>query len=107
MSQRKVYVYVELNGHPHHVGQLWSRSSRGKEGASFQYEQSWLGNHERFALEPALELGDGTYHTDINRNIFGSIGDSAPDRWGRILMRRAAARKAREANKQPQTMIEI
>lgn len=60
----------ELNGILHHVGQLWSRSFRGKEGVSFQYDQSWLCNNERFAMEPALELTDGRYHTDASRNLF-------------------------------------
>ena len=56
MTDRKVYVYVELDGSLHHVGQLWARSIREKEGASFQYERNWLSHPERFALEPALEL---------------------------------------------------
>jgi len=58
-------------------------------------------------LEPALELFEGQYHTPINRNMFGAIGDSAPDRWGRILMRRNASRQARLLNKQPPTLTEI
>lgn len=88
----KVFVYVDLEGDLYHVGQLWARSTRGKEGASFQYEQTWLSHPERFALEPALELIDGPFHTGASLNLFGAIGDSAPDRWGRILMRRSAAR---------------
>lgn len=107
MTDRKVYVYVELDGELNLVGQLWARSNRDKEGASFQYEQNWLAHPERFALEPALELTEGTYHTEAYRNMFGSIGDSAPDRWGRILMRRNASRRARAFDRQPQTLTEI
>jgi len=107
LTDRKVNVFVELDGTLYHVGQLWARSSREKEGASFQYEQSWLGNNERFALEPALELNNSVFHTEANRNMFGAMGDSAPDRWGRILMRRAASRLAKASNKQPQTLREI
>lgn len=107
MVDRKIQVYVELDAKLHHVGQLWTRSSRGKEGASFQYEPNWLLNPERFALEPALDLTDGTFHTEADQNLFGAIGDSAPDRWGRILMRRAAVRRARTTNKQPHTLTEI
>lgn len=107
MTDRKVHVYVELDGGLHYVGKLWARSNRGKEGASFQYEQSWLSHPERFALEPALELTDGAYHTEANSHLFGAIGDSAPDRWGRILMRRSAARFARASNTQPRTLNEI
>lgn len=32
------------------------------------------------------------------RELFGSLGDSAPDRYGRMLMKRAEARRS-EANK--------
>ena len=35
MTDRKVHVYVELDGNLYHVGQLWARSNREKEGASF------------------------------------------------------------------------
>lgn len=107
MINRKVHVYLELDGDLHHVGLLWARSVREKEGASFQYEQNWLSHPERFALEPAFELTEGAYHTEANRNMFGAIGDSAPDRWGRILMRRSAARLARSSNNQPRTLTEI
>lgn len=107
MTDRKIHVHLELDGNMHHIGQLWTRSNREKEGASFQYEPSWLSHPERFALEPALGLTEGTYHTEADRNMFGAIGDSAPDRWGRILMRRSASRLARLSNKQSKTLTEI
>jgi len=39
MSIRNIQLYVELDKDLYHVGQLWTRSSRVKEGASFQYEK--------------------------------------------------------------------
>lgn len=30
MPSPKVFVYVELDGNLHHVGELWSRSIRGR-----------------------------------------------------------------------------
>lgn len=107
MTDRKVHVYIELHGISHQVGQLWARKIREKEGASFQYDRSWLSNPERFALEPALELLKSTYHTGADRTMFGAMGDSAPDRWGRVLMRRFAARLALSTNVQPRTLTEI
>jgi hypothetical protein len=35
------------------------------------------------------------------RLIFGAIGDSAPDRWGRVLIQREERRKAREEKRAP------
>lgn len=107
MADHKIYVYIDLDGNLHQVGLLWFHSNRKKEVASFQYEQNWLSHRERFALEPALELTEGMYYTEVDRNMFGAIGDSAPDRWGRILMRRAAAQRARSSNKQLKTLTEI
>jgi serine/threonine-protein kinase HipA len=60
---RTVLVYVDLGGEPKLVGRLWSRSRRGRESATFEYEKSWLDHPERFALEPALVLGPGPHHT--------------------------------------------
>jgi serine/threonine-protein kinase HipA len=39
--------------------------------------------------------------------MFGAIGDSAPDRWGRALMRRAERRRAERAGIAPRTLEEI
>jgi len=107
MMENQVFIYIELEGELYLVGTLWARSLRGKQSASFKYHDDWLNNPMRFALEPALALGKGPYHTAAGRLIFGAIGDSAPDRWGRILIQREEARKAKEENRNPRTLIEL
>ena len=79
----------------------------GRESATFEYDDAWLKHRERFALEPALQLGPGPFHTGPDRALFGAIGDSAPDRWGRVLMRRAERRRARQAGEAARTLWEI
>jgi serine/threonine-protein kinase HipA len=74
MTDRSVYIYVDLEGTPHLVGRLWARSRKGKESATFEYDAAWLTNPLRFALEPALTLGKGPHHTAAGRLIFGAIG---------------------------------
>jgi serine/threonine-protein kinase HipA len=69
------------------VGKLWSYFRKGRTSAAFEYHNEWLKNQKRFALEPALQLTEGQHY--IDKALFGAIGDSAPDRWGRVLMRRA------------------
>lgn len=59
----EVYVYVDLEGVPQFVGRLWTRSRKYHEAASFEYDKMWLSSTHRFALEPALALGKGAYHT--------------------------------------------
>ena len=89
MSAQEIIVSIELNNKLVRVGILWFHRRNAKESASFEYDKQWLVHPERFALEPALTLTEGTFHTKTHKTLFGSIGDSAPDRWGRVLMRRA------------------
>jgi len=103
----KVLVYVDLGGAPVLVGHLWARMRKGRDSASFEYDDRWLERADRFALEPALQLGPGPFHTPADKPIFGAIGDSAPDRWGRVLMRRAERRRAERAGETPRTLREI
>jgi serine/threonine-protein kinase HipA len=104
---KKVLVYIDLEGHAILVGRLWSRVRGKKESASFEYDQSWLERSDRFSLEPALALTAGSFHTETGYSIFGSIGDSAPDRWGRALMRRAERKRATDLKETPRTLFEI
>jgi serine/threonine-protein kinase HipA len=104
---REVPVYVDLQGTPHLVGRLWMRTRRDRESATFEYDKGWLAHPERFSLEPALKLGPGPFHTPSDQPLFGAIGDSAPDRWGRVLMRRAERRRAERERQTPRTLREI
>jgi len=100
-------VYMDLDGQPVLVGRLWARMRKGRDSASFEYDEEWLARADRLALEPALKLGAGPFHTAADKPMFGAIGDSAPDRWGRALMRRAERRQAARAGKTPRTLREI
>jgi serine/threonine-protein kinase HipA len=104
---REVLVYVNLQGTPHLVGRLWARVRKERENATFEYDKNWLEHRERFSLEPALKLGPGPFHTPSDKPLFGAIGDSAPDRWGRVLMRRAERRRAEREKQTPRTVWEI
>lgn len=104
---REIFVYVDLDGVPHFVGRLWARLRKNKESATFEYDPQWLQHPARFSLEPALTLGPGAFHTPADTPLFGAIGDSAPDRWGRALMRRMARRQAERAGQALRTLQEI
>jgi serine/threonine-protein kinase HipA len=106
MSERSVLVHVDLEGQTHFVGRLWARRIKNRESATFEYDKTWLGHADRFALEPALTLNPGPHHTPQGRLLFGAIGDSAPDRWGRTLLQREERRKARLENRQPRSLSE-
>ncbi|MPZ16408.1 MAG: type II toxin-antitoxin system HipA family toxin [Luteitalea sp.] len=102
-----VLVYVDLGGVPTLAGRLWALMRKGRERTSFEYDTGWLHHPARFSLEPALTLGPGAFHTPAGTALFGALGDSAPDRWGRALMRRAERRRAERAGETPRTLREI
>lgn len=104
---KTVLVYIDLNGNPTLVGRLWTRVRNGRESASFEYDIHWLNNPDRFSLEPALMLAPGPYHVTGDKPLFGAIGDSAPDRWGRMLIRRAERREAEMEGRTPRSLWEI
>ena len=105
--EHQVYVYVDLNGAPRLTGRLWARTRKERESATFEYDKTWLAYRDRFSLQPALTLDPGPFHTAFDRPLFGAIGDSAPDRWGRVLMRRAERRRAEQLKETPRTVREI
>jgi serine/threonine-protein kinase HipA len=104
---REVLVYVDLDGAPHLMGRLWARVRKDKDSATFEYAPSWREHPARFSLEPALAVGPGPFHTAADLPMFGAIGDSAPDRWGRVLMRRMERRRAEREKQAPRTLHEI
>jgi serine/threonine-protein kinase HipA len=105
--EKEALVYVDLRGTSYLVGRLWARMRKDRETATFEYDKSWLAHPERFSLEPALKLGPGPFHAPSGKPLFGAIGDSAPDRWGRVLMRRAERRRAEHERRAPRTVREI
>lgn len=107
MSSKEVIVSIDLGGETTKVGTLWFNIKGSKESAAFEYDKLWLNHPEKFALEPALTLTEGTFHTGQETALFGAIGDSAPDRWGRVLMRRGETAKAKEEKQLPKTLFEI
>jgi len=107
MSSTEIYVSMDLGPQTHLLGRLWCHTRKDRESASFEYDKGWLSHPEKFALEPAIILTQGAFHTQASQRIFGAIGDSAPDRWGRVLMRRANSKNARAKGEAPKTLHEI
>ena len=100
----KIFVHIDLAGKSHFVGRLWLHERNGRESASFEYASGWKSTPVCFPLEPALIVGEGTFHT--GKALFGSISDSAPDRWGRTLMNRMETRNAKIENRRARRLKE-
>ena len=99
-------VHIDLNGITRTVGLARSNRVRGAETIVFEYDRAWLTAPERFSLEPALALSRGAFAPPAGQAIFGSIGDSAPDTWGRRLMQRAERRRAEREGRAVRTLSE-
>ncbi len=103
---RGIRVHISLAGETIRVGTLFRQAARGRESVTFQYHEDWLAHPARFSLESGFAVGKGMFHPGDGREMFGSIGDSAPDTWGRRLMQRAERRAARGEGRAPQTLHE-
>ncbi|MGL5114354.1 MAG: type II toxin-antitoxin system HipA family toxin [Beijerinckiaceae bacterium] len=101
-----IEVHIELSGQMRRVGLLRRHAARRSETITFEYDGAWLSHPGRFAIEPALPLTRGVFSVPRNQAVFGSIGDSAPDTWGRRLMQRAERRFAGRESRSPRTLME-
>lgn len=108
MMERELWVYTDRAGQPIPTGRLFFRSRGRNQTASFAYFDSWLARRDAFAIDPHLPLHQGSvYHTAAHQAMFGALRDTAPDRWGRNLMRRDERRQAWIDKRQPQTLLEV
>lgn len=100
-QQRDIFVYMdwlELE-EPVFMGILHSEIIRGKEVFSYENDPCWLKHPQFRALDPDLSAFTGKQYLPEDKSIFGLFLDSAPDRWGRTLMRRREAITARSENR--------
>jgi serine/threonine-protein kinase HipA len=102
-----IEVHIDFAPGLKRVGTLHRHARRGGETTSFEYRPEWLNDKARFSLEPALTLNRGAFAPAEGMSIFGSIGDSAPDTWGRRLMQRAERRRAEREGRQIRTLMDV
>lgn len=101
-----IEVHIDLNGTTRPIGIAHANQARGNETVVFEYLDTWLDDPERFSIEPALVLTRGGFAPPQGQTVFGSLGDSAPDTWGRRLMQRAERRLADQEKRQVRTLTE-
>ena len=99
-------VHIDLNGRTRPIGLARTNRVRGTETIRFEYDGAWLDDPDRFSLEPALSLTRGAFSPPAGLATFGSIGDSAPDTWGRRLMQRAERRLAERESRAVRSLAE-
>jgi serine/threonine-protein kinase HipA len=100
---RRIYVYADWSGidGPKEMGVLEVDMLRGEEVFSFEYSSDWLKFPLAARLDPDLQHFSGRQYLPNHKVNFGLFLDSSPDRWGRMLMgRREAARAKKQERKE-------
>ena len=107
-ERKEILVYAHWDGieDPFLMGSLYATPSRGKEIFSFEYAKEWLQSHYAQIIDPDLQLFEGAQYLTDEKSNFGIFLDSSPDRWGRVLMMRKEAAKARKEERRPNTLME-
>lgn len=89
------------------IGQLYfSESTRGGV-FSFTYDPTFLNSPHRVQIDPMLTLTRGNLYNDRADRGFRAFLDSAPDRWGRVLMQRRAAIEHRQGLRSSAQLTEL
>lgn len=108
-TDNRISVFADWESLGSHLlmGDLSSHRNRGKEIFSFQYHEEWLRQRNApLFLDPNLGFYKGSQFAPAENINFGLFLDSAPDRWGRMLMRRREAWQARLEDRDARTLFE-
>ena len=86
-----IEIYIDYAGGTHLVGRLRYFAKRRGQSSVMEYADDWLDNPNAFALDPAnLALREKQIYTSSDKSALpGALRDTAPDRWGRQLIKRA------------------
>lgn len=88
------------------VGTLFHASAHGGLVFSFAYDPEWLERPNAFEIDPDLQLHGAESYPSQPAGVFRIFVDSAPDRWGRLLLDRRETLKAREEGRPVRTLGE-
>ena len=107
-DEKTIYVYSDWSNRPPELmGMLYANNIRGKELFSFEYEKAWFrSTSSSFVFDPDLLLLEGRQYLPTGKPLFGVFSDSCPDRWGRLLMNRKEAIRARKEGRKPRLLME-
>lgn len=104
----KIFVDINIDGKDHFVGTLWHSIRKNRGFSSFQYSEEWQANPEAFAIDPIISpLHSKEVFRSGSKALFGCFEDAAPDRWGRMLIRRTLNDEAKACGKHPRNLTDI
>lgn len=101
-----VEVFLDWQSQCRRIGIMRRHDGRARQSVTFEYDQDWIRDEARFSIDPTLPVGPGTFRPPAGQEMFGTLGDSAPDTWGRTLMRRKERRAAEREGRAIRTLHE-
>lgn len=108
-NEKIIYVYFNENSNNIFMGKIYIENLRGKEIYSFEYDEKYLSKKENnIYIDPEIKFYSGRQWKKNNlvNNIFGIFLDSAPDRWGRLLLKRKENENAKLENRNPKNLYD-
>jgi serine/threonine-protein kinase HipA len=108
ISKSNIFIYAHWLSmeKPKLIGILSVQQAKGRKAFSFEYAKEWLSSKEQLLLDPDISWYSGQQYPDDKDN-FGMIFDSMPDTWGRTLMKKRAAQKAKEEGRTVPVLYDI
>ena len=108
-NEKIVFVFFNKDGIDKLMGRLYIENTRGKEIHSFEYDEEWLSDKKNnIFIDPEIHFFGGRQWKSQNDNssLFGIFIDSAPDRWGRLLLKRREILNAKKESRSIKTLME-
>ncbi|MCL2208346.1 MAG: HipA domain-containing protein [Fibromonadales bacterium] len=105
MQSKDIFVYFD-GDELAFLGMLHSDIVRGKEVFSFNASNDYVLRKAFRFLDPDLGHFSGPQYLRAEKANFGVFMDSAPDRWGRLLLRRREAMLAKQEKRPEKTLLE-
>ena len=97
-------VHVDLSTGTVRAGSAFMNVTRGELKTVFDYDPTYLARKEAFALSPELSMSDSSPAVS---GLPGAMADSAPDRWGRNMIKKRMQADNREQGRRGQWISEI
>ncbi len=93
-----IEIYIDQGDETPLVGFCRYVAKRRGQSSVFEYDPGWLNREGAFAIDPEnLPLQAGPIYTSSEKSALpGALRDTAPDRWGRQLIKRAFRKFGKE-----------
>ena len=107
--EKEIFVYESFSsGTDILLGILYVDHIRGAESYAFEFDENWLNaNTLSVSIDPDLKYYPGRQYPNPSKpGLFGIFADSAPDRWGRMLMNRRERMIADSESRKPRKLFE-